>query len=214
MKGSNKLPSMSAVEQAFCRSTPWRWATRRVIQPWALSGFSPHGNVLELGAGSGVMAMETARVYPDLHLTVTDIDHAMVRAARARLGRYPNVKVTRADVTDLKFEDQTFDVVTSFLMLHHVIDWERALREVARVLRPGGTLIGYDMTRTHFGELVHWVDRSPHRLLAREEFAPGLLEVGLRDVSVRPSFARHVVRFVGTRPVALDAKTRYEGEPL
>jgi ubiquinone/menaquinone biosynthesis C-methylase UbiE len=84
-------------------------------------------------------------------------------------------------------------------MLHHVVEWKRALREATRVLRSSGTFIGYDITKTPVGELVHRFDRSPHRLVALGEFAPSLLEVGLHSVSVRPSLARHLVRFAGTK---------------
>ena len=46
-------------------------------------------------------------------------------------------RVRRADATDLPFPDDTFDAVVSFIMLHHVIDWEAAVAEAIRVLRPG-----------------------------------------------------------------------------
>ncbi len=193
------MPSMSAVELAFCRSAPWRWATHNLVRPWALKGFEPRGDLLELGAGGGGMAEEMAIAYPDLHMTVTDVDVSMVEAARVRLADHANVTVLQADVTELAFEDQSFDVVCCYLMLHHVIEWKRAMSEAARVLRPGGTFIGYDMTKTWFGETVHWIDRSPHRLVALDEFEPSLLEVGLRNVSVRPSLAGHVVRFAGDK---------------
>lgn len=130
------MPSMSLIEQTFCRSPPWRGFARKVILPWALQGLEPQGELLELGAGSGAMAEGTARTYPDVRLIVTDIDQAMVAAARKRLSARPNVRVEQADVTDLPFEDSTFDVVTSSLMLHHVVEWRQALREVSRVLRP------------------------------------------------------------------------------
>jgi ubiquinone/menaquinone biosynthesis C-methylase UbiE len=53
-------------------------------------------------------------------------------------------------------------------MLHHVIDWPAALDEVARVLRPGGVFVGYDLTNTMLARLIHQADRSPYRLLAVE----------------------------------------------
>ena len=93
------MPSMSAIEQGFCRSAPWRGFTRTVILPWALGGLEPEGQLLELGAGSGAMSEGTARTFPHLHLTVTDIDPAMVAAARASLGTRPHIDVEQADVT-------------------------------------------------------------------------------------------------------------------
>jgi hypothetical protein len=52
------MPVMSAVEQAWCRSLPWRAFSRRVVFPWAIGDTDLLGDVLELGSGSGAMAVE------------------------------------------------------------------------------------------------------------------------------------------------------------
>jgi len=155
---------MSVIEQGFCRSAPWRGLARKVILPWALHGLEPQGELLELGAGSGAMADGMARTFPELQLTVTDIDPAMVDAARKHLSTRPNIRVERADVTDLPFANGTFDVVTSYLMLHHVVEWRRALSEASRVLRPGGVFIGYDLDKTRLATWIHVADRAATRL--------------------------------------------------
>jgi ubiquinone/menaquinone biosynthesis C-methylase UbiE len=193
------MPTMSAVEQAFCRSAPWRGFARRVVLPWALQGLTPRGHLLELGSGSGAMAEGTAQAHPDLRLTVTDLDPAMVAACRRRLAAHPQVTVAEADVTDLPFEDGSFDVVASYLMLHHVIGWQQALGEAARVLRPGGTFVGYDLDRTRLAEWVHIVDRSPYHLIAHHEFGPALTAAGFDDVQVSRALGGHVVTFVARR---------------
>ena len=140
------MPVMSVVERTFCRSLPWRAFAERVVLPWALSGEDLHGDVLEIGGGTGAMAAGVIDRFPHLRLTVTDIDPVMVAAARKRLATHREVTVERADVTALPFADGSFDVVTSYLMLHHVVDWRPALTEALRVLRPGGRLVGYDLT--------------------------------------------------------------------
>jgi ubiquinone/menaquinone biosynthesis C-methylase UbiE len=99
-----------------------------------------HGDVLEIGCGSGAMAGEMLRRFPAVRVTATDYDRSMVCAAVERLTPFGNrAAVLRADATALPFRDETFDGVVTFIMLHHVIDWEGALREAARVLRPGGS---------------------------------------------------------------------------
>lgn len=193
------MPSMSVLERGFCRSAAWTLLTSRVILPWALQGLQPEGDLLELGAGSGGMAAATMRRYPGVSVTVTDIDPVMVRAARQRLVGRPGVRVEQADVAGLPYDDDSFDYVASYLMLHHVIDWQRALAEVARVLRPGGTLVGYDLVKTRSAEWIHWADRSPHRLIGAEEFEPGFERAGLRTVALRRGLGGHVVRFVASR---------------
>ncbi len=193
------MPVMSAVERWFCQSPPWHWVAGPILG-WALQGITPQGAVLELGGGSGAMAAETARRFPDCELTVTDVDPAMVTAAQRRLADAPRVSVRQADATQLPFADGSFDVAVSYLMLHHVVQWRQALAEVARVLRPGGTFVGYDLVATPLTEAVHWADRSPHRLISRHELRPALLEAGLHDVCVRTALGRQAMRFTASKP--------------
>jgi SAM-dependent methyltransferase len=193
--GGDHMPVMSAIESSFCRSAPWRYFAVRFVLPWALEGHRLSGDVLEIGSGSGAMANAVAKTFPNVHLTVTDIDEAMVSQARALLAYRENVHVEQADVTALPFEDSTFDAVTSYLMLHHVIAWPVALTEAVRVLRPGGTLVGYDLTNTRAARVIHLADRSPHRILSATDLIDGLAEAGLTAVAVRLSLGGHLMRF-------------------
>jgi ubiquinone/menaquinone biosynthesis C-methylase UbiE len=195
------MPSMSVIERTFCRSHPWRLFATRVILPWALQGLLPEGDLLELGAGSGGMASATTGRFPDVRVTVTDIDPVMVHAARQRLADQPRIAVQQADVTQLPFADHSFDCVASYLMLHHVIDWRRALTEAARVLRRGGKLVGYDLTDTRAARLIHRADRSPHQLIPADDFAPALTRAGLTTVAIHQGLTGHVVRFIATKPL-------------
>ncbi len=157
---------MVALEKFFCRSGPWRVFTRRRVLPWALQGAQPSGSGLEIGAGSGLMADELLRFFPDLTLTVTDFDAGMLDKGRSSLeehGSRADVRV--ADATGLGFPDDSFDYVFSFIMLHHVIEWEKAIGEAIRVLRPGGSLIGYDVIDTRTFRLLHRLERAEVRLM-------------------------------------------------
>lgn len=194
------MPVMSAIESAFCRSAPWELFARRTVLPWALDGHQLTGDVLEIGGGGGAMADGVARRFPTARLTVTDIDDAMVVAARARLANHQSVAVERADVTALRFVEASFDTVTTYLMLHHVIEWQKALTEALRVLRPGGTFIGYDLTDTRVARLVHRVDGSPHRIIANAEMRDGLADAGFADITVRTSAHSHLMRFRAVKP--------------
>lgn len=193
------MPIMSALEGAFCRSSPWRVFAQWTVLPWALHDHSLTGEVLEIGGGSGAMAAGAARTFSNAEFTVTDADEAMVYAARDRLTAYPNVNVQRADVTALPFETGRFDMVTSCLMLHHVINWEDALTEVSRVLKPTGAFLGYDLTDTRLARWVHRVDKSPHRIIAADELADRLAVVGLTDIRVQLSLHGHLMRFQARR---------------
>lgn len=189
------MPTMSGAERLFCRSAPWGWWTGRVVLPWALQGERLSGDVLEVGAGSGSMAAGTLAHDPGLRLTLTDIDPKMVAAAKAHLGGRPGVTTRPADATQLPFAGASFDYVVSYLMLHHVVQWPAAVTEMHRVLKPGGRILGYDLTATRLARVVHWADRSPHRLLTPTELESGLADAGFTDVDVHPGWANHVMRF-------------------
>lgn len=189
------MPVMSSVEAAFCRSAPWRTFARQVVLPWALSGRPLRGDVLEIGGGSGAMAAAVAQEWGEVRLTVTDLDEAMVASARRRLRAFSHVEVVQADVLDLPFDAGRFDVVTSYLMLHHVIRWPEALSECARVLRSGGMLIGYDLTDTWLARAIHRIDGSPHRIVSPDELLEQLALAGFEDVSVELAWGSHVMRF-------------------
>ena len=93
--------------------------------------------VLDAGCGSGILA-EALR---DKGAVVSgfDLSPIMVDLARGRLGEDADVRI--ADLgAPLPYPDDAFDLVVSSLALHYVEDWDAALAEVRRVLRPGGRL--------------------------------------------------------------------------
>lgn len=97
------------------------------------------GAVLEIGLGTGRTLPEYGA---DVRLTGLDLSPAMLALARERaeaLGR--DVELVAGDAQELPFADAVFDTVVSVFSLCTVPDVPRALREVRRVLRPGGTLL-------------------------------------------------------------------------
>jgi ubiquinone/menaquinone biosynthesis C-methylase UbiE len=191
------MPTMSRFQAAFCRSAPWRGFARRVVLPWALQGFHPEGNVLEIGAGSGAMAGELLATYPDITMTVTDFDVAMVDSARHRLAQFAERATARqADATALPFDDGSFDVVLSWVMLHHTIEWEKALAEAIRVVRPGGHVVGYDLLSTPPLRLLHRADDGRDlRVMRLPELREALQDLPVAQATLMPSLAGLVVRF-------------------
>lgn len=194
------MPAMSGAEGVLCRSVPWRVFSRRVVVPWTIGPVALRGEILEIGSGSGAMAAELLERYPAIRLTATDVDAAMCAAAARRLRPFGDrVRVQEADATRLPFGDASFDGVISFIMLHHVVAWEDALAEVARVLRPGGMLAGYDLMRSGPNRLLHRREGSRHRLATVDALSARLAELPLADVTVRPGLGGMVARFCGQR---------------
>jgi SAM-dependent methyltransferase len=99
---------------------------------------------LEIGCGSGAVSNYIARKY-SLNVTGTDIDLDQIRFARQNSGSMPNIRFLEADATNLPFQDNDFDLVLSFGVMHHISNWLDAMREITRVLRTGGYLIYLDL---------------------------------------------------------------------
>ncbi|WP_433781098.1 class I SAM-dependent methyltransferase [Actinomycetospora sp. CA-101289] len=116
----------------------------------------PDGRVLEIGCGTGNVLARMARARPDVALTGLDPDAAALERARAKLP--VGVRLERGYADALPLPDGSVDRVLSALMLHHMPPDEQAgaLREVRRVLAPGGSL-----------HLVDLETGGPHSLLAR-----------------------------------------------
>jgi ubiquinone/menaquinone biosynthesis C-methylase UbiE len=184
---------MSRFERAFCSGALWRSSSAVIAQELRSQ---PLGrDVLEIGAGSGSVAQQLLSHNPELAFTAMDIDPHMTQAASTRLVGFPNASVKTDDATAMPFPDDSFDSVVSCLMLHHVIDWERAVAEVARVLRPGGNFVGYDLVRTPLASLFHRLDGSPHRLIVPDDFRAECARNGLA-ISLQSRLLRHVMQFV------------------
>jgi ubiquinone/menaquinone biosynthesis C-methylase UbiE len=116
------------------------------------------GRVLEIGGGTGA---NLALYGPGVEtLTVTEPEPAMVkRLQRHAEQRAPHATVLRAPAEDLPFEDDSFDDVVSTLVLCGVSDQQRTLRQLARVLRPGGRLLFLEHVRSDDAKLARRQDR-------------------------------------------------------
>jgi ubiquinone/menaquinone biosynthesis C-methylase UbiE len=116
------------------------------------------GEVLEIGAGTGA----NLRLYgPQVtSLTITEPEAPMLRRlVRHAREHAPQAMVLRAPAEDLPFDDVTFDVVVSTLVLCGVNDQPRALREIRRVLRPDGKFLFIEHVRSDDMKLARKQDR-------------------------------------------------------
>lgn len=144
-----------------------RWRINRRTERRALrvmSELAPHlqistdQRVLELGVGGGgLVALVYERFHP-ADIVGTDFDPRELEAAEEYLvGRFgkvpPTIELRQADALQLPLPDGSFDFVFAMMMLHHVEARHRdyknrpkALAEIRRVLRPGGSLVYSEMT--------------------------------------------------------------------
>src|SRR6478752_7659018 len=128
----------------------------RAYREGVLAGAS--GRVLEIGGGTGA----NLRFYgPAVEsLTLTEPETPMLRRLeRKARAQAPSATVLRAPAEDLPFDDDTFDVAVSTLVLCGVDDQPRALRELHRVLKPGGRLLFIEHVRADDQRLARWQHR-------------------------------------------------------
>jgi ubiquinone/menaquinone biosynthesis C-methylase UbiE len=102
------------------------------------------GDALELSCGIGdVSAFLAERGF---RVVGGDVDAEQVALARMRHREAANLVFALADARHLEFDDDSFNLVVSQNVFHHIPDWRLAVREIARVLRPGRYLLWLDLT--------------------------------------------------------------------
>ena len=173
------------------------------------AGVRPGQRVLEIGCGTGSLLLMAKQTQPTATVVGVDPDlTALARAYRKARRRGLAVQLDRGFADQLPYADDSVDVVLSSFMLHHVPADRRepAIREVRRVLRPGGALHLVDIggaTASADG----WLARRTHRHeLTQANFGGGIPDLlrraGFVDVSETGSdVRRHVGRFTFYRAV-------------
>ncbi|HCN81544.1 MAG TPA: methyltransferase [Verrucomicrobiales bacterium] len=115
----------------------WRRKVGRIVSRW-----NPE-HVLDVATGTGDLALEIQKRCPEAKVLGTDFCPEML--AHATKGGVKETKVE--DAMNLSFEDNTFDVVTAAFGLRNMEDWQKALREMGRVIKPGGHLLVLDFSQ-------------------------------------------------------------------
>jgi ubiquinone/menaquinone biosynthesis C-methylase UbiE len=172
--------------------------------------FGTGGDLLEVGCGTGLLLARAASFARSAQ--GVDLSPGMLARARER-----GLSVTEASATELPFPDESFDVAYSFKVLAHVRDIERALSEMARVVRKGGFL------------LAEFYNPRSFRGLAKRLGPPGAVSASRDESAVFTRFdapeqarayAPRGTRFVAARgvrivtPVAAALRLPLVGEAL
>ncbi|MFI5169305.1 MAG: class I SAM-dependent methyltransferase [Vicinamibacterales bacterium] len=138
-------------------------------------GLPRRQRVLEVGCGRGVALAPLLRWLRPKRLTGLDVDPGLLQIAGAKLGglsREHELALVEGDVRELPFPSGSFDIVIDFGTCYHVARRERALREIARVLAPGGLFVHETRASQLLSHPVRsWGRRLPWR--AVPQLVPG-----------------------------------------
>lgn len=194
---------LNQVETALMNN-PVRAAIQRHVEArWLrkLGGAVAGGRALEIGCGQGTGVEIILDHFGAARVDAFDLDPKMIRRAKQRLARRGDrVDLWVGDVTAIPAEADIYDAVFDVAIIHHVPDWRAALREVHRVLRPGGRFYAEEILAAFIlNPVVRRVLEHPliDRFDARA-FREALEATGLRVAGER-ALGRYVAWFVADK---------------
>jgi len=199
-------------------NNPLRAAIQRHVEArrfLRMGGPQRGARVLEIGCGRGVGVELILDVFGAAAVDAFDVDPRMIALARRRLrSRGPRVRLWVGDATTINAPDAGYDAVFDFGIIHHVPRWRDVLREVSRVLRPGGRLYAEEPCGRVLNHPV------VHRLFAHPtedrfdvaDFAAALRRAGL--VPVREEWLWGMIFWcVASKPTAAQPAAPPTGAP-
>lgn len=175
----------------------------RALAPGPTAG----GAALVVGCGRGVDVEIAFTLFKASTVTAIDLDERQVGRARQRLGgRYgAALTLTVGDTSAMPFNDAAFDLVLDFGIIHHIPEWQKAVAEIARVLRPGGQFLFEEIPKSELDTLLYrtLTDHPRENRFNPPDFAHACAAAGL-DVAGRIEHFRILV-FKAFRGAAVKA---------
>ncbi len=161
--------------------------------PLAFSNVKLGDSVLDLGCGAGLDLLIAAEKVGETGRVVgVDFNHDMLSLAEKRIRDYPNIELVHGNIQALPLPSQSFDWVISNCVINLAQDKQSAFDEIARVLKPNGTMLVSDIVAE---SLPWWVRRSGvlkaacgGGVISEKQYLTGLRAAGLKQPTI---MARH-----------------------
>ncbi|MDW0115561.1 demethylmenaquinone methyltransferase [Sporosarcina thermotolerans] len=171
----------------------------------------PHSRALDVCCGTGDWTIALAEaVGKEGSVTGLDFSEGMLASARPKVQGYPSINLIQGNAMELPFEDNSFDYVTIGFGLRNVPDYEQVLRELHRVLKPGGMAACLETSQTEipvyrqmfrfyfkyimplFGKIFaksykeySWLQESADDFPGAKQLAQMFVDAGFREVSFK-----------------------------
>jgi ubiquinone/menaquinone biosynthesis C-methylase UbiE len=129
-------------------------------------------NVLECACGTGKLTTVLARQARSVRSFDISPESVRITTQRIEKEHLNNVQVEVASMEELPYEDESFDIVVGLFILHHLADLEQGIKQIFRVLRPGGKAVFYETSGSN-PILMFWRGRLTGRL--------GIPKLGTKD---------------------------------
>lgn len=174
-----------------------------------LGGRVEGARVLEIGCGRGVGTGIIFDRFGARKVHAFDVDLDMIARAHSRLSEFPASRLTLfvGGAAAIEAEDASYDAVFDFAIIHHVPAWQRAVAEVARVLKPGGRFFFEEVTRQALDRWFYrtFLDHPKTNRFSAQEFIAELERQGIMvgDKQLQWFFGDFVVG-VGHRRNSMD----------
>ncbi len=149
--------------------------------------------VLEIGCGQGVGTKLIAKHFNPKKIFAIDLDEKMIGRAKKKV-QSKDVKFSVADASELPFNDGQFDAVFDFGIIHHIPNWRDCIKELYRVLKPGGQVTLEDLsiesfTNSLLGKILRrTLDHPYDDMYTRKEFYEAVKDVGFEVMAKRENF--------------------------
>ncbi len=141
---------------------------------------------LEIGTGVGIGAISLVQAFPEIEIIATDFDSLQLEEAEKKIRRVKledKIGLQQADATNLPFPDASFDFVFAFEVLHHVIEYQKVMKEVFRVLKKGGSFFVAEISKKVFKYVKLLF--PPEVTFTKDELLNSLNEAGFKVNMVR-----------------------------
>ena len=144
----------------------------------------PHTKIIDLCCGTGDLARITKKIEPNAIVTGIDFSEEMLKIAK---NKTPNGKIQylQGDITNLPYEDNSFDTVTMGFGLRNILNAEKAVEEIYRILKPNGSFLHLDFSYEYLikskqnfpspEDLINDFENKGFKLKKRQDFIFGII---------------------------------------